>query len=297
MRRIFLALGLASFPALALAQTPEWAYPNTQQGIPQEQTRAVTQIDDAIRARVYPTVPESVPEIIRKGRGGNGVCMGCHLPSGYGQPQSAPIAGIPFNYFVRTMQDFKSGERKAYRPNMSDFAKAMSDAEIRETALYYAQQRFVSNWIEVRESDTAPKVFVSAREIVARVPNGGEEPLGERIVELATPDQARPYTPPGPAYIAYVPRGSIVRGAQLVNNGGAGKTVACSTCHGANLLGTPEVPAIGGRSALHAARQLLEYREGLRGGANAQPMKAVVANLTDSDIIAVAAYLASRPAI
>jgi cytochrome c553 len=297
MRKIFLVLGLASLPALAQAQTPQWAYPNTQQGIPPEQTRAVTQIDDAIRARVYPTVPERVPEIIRKGRAGNGVCMGCHLPSGYGQPQSAPIAGLPFNYYVRTMQDFKSGDRKAYRPNMGDFAKQMSDSEIRETALYYAQQRFQPNWIEVRESDTAPKVFVSAREIIARVPNGGDEPLGERIVELATPDQSRPYTPPGPAYIAYVPRGSVARGAELVNNGGAGKTLACGTCHGANLLGTPEVPAIGGRSALHAARQLLEYREGLRGGNAAAPMKPVVEKLTDADIIAIAAYLASRPAI
>jgi cytochrome c553 len=275
---------------------PTWVYPNTQQGLPPEQTRAVTQIDDAIRARVYPTVPESAPELVRRGRGGNGVCMGCHLPSGYGQPQSAPIAGLPFNYYVRTMKDFQSGDRKAYRPNMGEFAKQMNDAEIRETALYYAQQRFQPNWIEVRESDTAPKVFVSAREIVARVPNGGDEPLGERIVELATPDQSRPYLPPGPAYVALVPRGSLARGAELVNNGGGGRTVTCSTCHGADLLGTPEVPAIAGRSALHAARQLFEYRDGLRGGASAEPMRPVVANLTDGDIIAMAGYVASRPA-
>jgi cytochrome c553 len=294
MRKLFFVLGLVSLPVLASAQTPQWAYPIPQPGTPAEQTRAVTQADDAIRARVYPTVPESVPEIIRKGRGGNGVCMGCHLPSGFGQPQSAPIAGLPFSYYVRTMQDFKSGDRKAYRPNMAEFAKAMSDSEIRETALYYAQQRYVPAWIEVRESDTAPRTFVSAREIVARLPGGGDEPLGERVVEVSIAHE-KPYLPPGPAYIAYVPRGSLARGAELVNNGG-GKTVACGTCHGANLLGTPEVPAIGGRSALHAARQLLEYRDGTRGGTSAAPMKPIVANLTDGDIIAIAAYVASKPA-
>jgi cytochrome c553 len=73
--------------------------------------------------------------------------------------------------------------------------------------------------------------------------------------------------------------------------------VACASCHGANLLGQGEVPAIGGRSALHAARQMFEYRSGARGGASALPMKDVVARLTDADIIAISAYLAARPAM
>jgi cytochrome c553 len=300
MKSIIVVLGLLLSPGLAQAAAPEqwepkWAFPIPQQGLPPEQSRAVTQADDAIRAVVYPQQAESIPEIVRKGKDGNGVCQGCHLPSGYGQPQSAPIAGLPVAYYLRTMNDFRSGDRKAYRPNMAEFAKAMTEQEIRDTANYYASLR-PGPWIEVRESDTVPKTFVSAREITSRVPGGGEEPLGERIVELA-PEIARPYQPPGPAYVAYVPRGSLARGQALVNTGAGGRTVACASCHGANLLGQGDVPAIGGRSALHAARELFEYRSGARGGASAVPMKDVVARLTDADIIAIAAYLASRPAI
>jgi cytochrome c553 len=294
MKKIFVVLGVLCAPLPAAAQNmPAWAFPTTDMTQPQDVQRAVTQADDAIRAQVYPTVPESVPEVIRKGKNGNGVCMGCHLPSGNGQPQSAPIAGLPAAYFVRQMTDFVSGDRKAYRPQMAQFAKDMTPEEIQATAAYYATLH-PGPWIEVRESDTAPKVFVAAREIVARVPGAAEEPLGARIVELRT-DPAKPYLPPGPAYIAYVPKGSVARGAALVNSG-AGKTTACGSCHGVNLLGQGDVPAIGGRSALHAARELFEYKDGTRGGASATAMKAVAANLDENDIIAIAAYVASRPA-
>jgi cytochrome c553 len=294
MKKIFVVLGVVCAPLLAQAQNmPEWAFPTTDMTQPQDVQRAVTQADDAIRAQVYPTVAESVPEIIRKGKNGNGVCMGCHLPSGQGQPQSAPIAGLPAAYFIRQMTDFISGDRKAYRPQMAQFAKNMTPEEIQAAAAYYASLH-PGPWIEVRESDTAPKTFVAGREIVARVPAAAEEPLGARIVELAS-EPAKPYLPPGPAYIAYVPKGSLARGAALVNTG-AGKTTACATCHGAGLLGQADIPAIAGRSALHAARELFEYKDGTRGGASAAPMQAVVANLQQDDIIAIAAYVASRPA-
>ena len=293
MRTFLLGLGLALAPATAQAETPWWAIPTVQLGLPAELSRTVTQADDVARAQVYPTVPESVPEIVRKGINGNGVCMGCHLPSGFGQPQSAPLAGLPVDYYIRTMNDFRSGARKAYRPNMVEFAKGMSDEQIRETAAYYASLR-PGPWVTVRESDTAPKLFVAQREIPAALPDGGDAPLGMRIVELRN-ELTKPYFPPGPAYIAYVPRGSIARGAQLVTNGGGGKTVVCGTCHGANLLGVGDIPGIAGRSALHTARQLFEYQDGTRDGASADAMKQVVTKLQEADIIAIAAYVASRP--
>jgi cytochrome c553 len=39
------------------------------------------------------------------------------------------------------------------------------------------------------------------------------------------------------------------------------------------------------------------YQNGDRAGANAEAMKGVVANLNDHDIVAIVAYLASRPPI
>ena len=41
--------------------------------------------------------------------------------------------------------------------------------------------------------------------------------------------------------------------------------------------------------------QLYEFKDGSRGGMSANAMKRLVANLMDDDIIAISAYLASRP--
>jgi cytochrome c553 len=113
-------------------------------------------------------------------------------------------------------------------------------------------------------------------------------------VELAK-SPASPYTQPGPAYTAYVPKGSLAKGEQLVMTGGGGKTVQCTGCHNANLLGKGENPAIAGLSAIYIARELYEFKDGSRGGMSANAMKRVVANLMDDDIIAISTYLASRP--
>ena len=126
-------------------------------------------------------------------------------------------------------------------------------------------------------------------------PGGGEEAIGNRIVELAKTTES-PYVQPGPAYVAYVPKGSIAKGEQLVTTGGGGKTVQCTACHNANLLGKGENPAIAGRSPTYTARELYEFRDGTRGGMSATAMKRVAANLTDDDIVAISAYLASASA-
>ena len=295
MRKIIFVLGLFSLPVLANAQIPNWVLPSTQNTIADELLDAVRDADTAGRDVAFPAVPTSAPLIVREGNNGGGVCMGCHLPSGLGQPQSAPIAGLPLAYFMRTMADFASGARgSVYRSQMMRFAENLTEVQTREIAEYYASLSLVP-WIVVRETDTVPSTFVGPRDIVALFPDGSEEPLGERIVELANTPMS-PYETGSPAYVAYVPPGSLAQGEALVNRG-AGRTFACGICHGANLQGIGEVPGIAGRSAIHAARQLFEYRDGSRGGASAAPMIAVVENLQDADIIAISAYLASLPVI
>ena len=299
MRKLVLVLGLtcACTPALAAQENPQepaWAFPATQQGVAAEIANPARDGDTAARAVAYPRVPQTAPQIVREGKNGNGVCQGCHLPYGLGQPQSAPLTGLPVAYFVRQMNDFTSGARGAYRPQMATFAQNMSAEEIRETAEYYAAQRVVP-WIEVRETDTVPRTFVTARDIVSRYPDGSAEPINGRIVEVSNTFTS-PYELERPAYVAYVPPGSLARGAELVNNGG-GKTAACGTCHGPALKGMNDVPGIAGRSAVHGARQLLEFRNGTRGGPSAESMAGVVANLSDADIVAISAYLASLPPV
>jgi cytochrome c553 len=116
-------------------------------------------------------------------------------------------------------------------------------------------------------------------------------------------EQAETYRNPHSGFVAYVPIGSIKKGEDLVTTGGTrivgerivqGKTTPCGTCHGPDLMGVADVPPIAGRSPSYIARQLFDMQRGSRNGASAQLMKLVVANLNGDDILAIAAYAASR---
>ncbi|MEE8439894.1 MAG: c-type cytochrome [Micropepsaceae bacterium] len=296
MKRTALILGLVLMPALSNAQSlPSWIAPAAQDDISEEMLNAVRAGDQAARDVAYPAIPLSVPAVVREGLDGNGTCMGCHTTTGRGVPQSAPLAGLPPAYFVQQIVNFRTGARgQAYRPNMANFAGELTIEQTMEIANYYASLP-VEPLVDVVESEMVPRTFVGPRDITVVHPDGGEEPLGERIVELAkTP--AAPYTNGVKAFTAHVPVGSIAQGRELAERG-LGKTVSCGLCHGADLQGNGDIPGIAGRSPLHNARQLMEYRDGLRGGDSAQPMLGVAENLTNADIIAIAAYVASLPPI
>jgi cytochrome c553 len=125
---------------------------------------------------------------------------------------------------------------------------------------------------------------------------GGDEkdPIGQCIIE--TPENVEAMEvlrDDRSGFIAYVPVGSINKGAALVKAGG-GKTTPCATCHGADLMGTDSVPLIAGRSPSYIVRQLYDMQDGMCSGvATTRQMKPVVAKLSVDDMSAVAAYLAS----
>ena len=112
---------------------------------------------------------------------------------------------------------------------------------------------------------------------------------------------------PRSGFVAYVPVGSLKRGEALVKTGGAttvdgkavpGPTMACGTCHGpdlrgAELKGVGKVPPIAGRSPSFLGRALYDLQQGARGGAASIMMKPAVQKLTEDDVIAIAAYVAS----
>jgi cytochrome c553 len=94
-------------------------------------------------------------------------------------------------------------------------------------------------------------------------------------------------------FVAYVPVGSIKKGEALVNTG-AGKTTACAVCHGADLKGMGPVPGIAGRSPSYTVRQMFDMQQGARKGVWTELMKPVVSKLSEDDMLAIAAYTASR---
>ena len=65
-------------------------------------------------------------------------------------------------------------------------------------------------------------------------------------------------------------------------------------CHGVDLKGLGPVPGIAGRSPSYLVRQMNDMKVGARNGLWADLMKPVVAKLTEEDMVAIAAYAASR---
>ena len=252
----------------------------------------------------YPEDHPPMPEIVAHGRApAIWACARCHNPNGKGRPENAGIAGLPVDYFIEQMVAFRNGERqssdprKGNTPMMASYAKAMTDEEIRAAAEYFGAMKWTP-WIRVVESDRAPKTTISAG-MYLQVPNGGDEPLDGRIIEVPEDaDLVEIQRSPRAGFVAYVPFGSIKRGEELVTTGG-GKTVSCLTCHGPELKGmiVPEVgalPGLAGRSPSYLMRQLVDMKNGQRTGKRVELMKPIVANLSPDDMLALAAYLASR---
>ena len=246
----------------------------------------------------HPDEHPAMPEVVARGRDPQVfACAYCHLPNGAGRPENANLAGLTAPYIKQQMLAFRNGERPGSEPkrlpqsNMVIVAKGASDAEIDAAAAYFSSLKPVS-FVRVVETDTVPKT-ITVGWMLARAPGGGTEPIGNRIVEIAGEFERFENRDSRTPYIAYVPVGSLQRGAELVAAGG-GRTVLCALCHGADLRGLADIPRLAGRSPGFLFRQLYDMRNGLRTGGASILMKTVVAGLTDEDMVAIAAYIASR---
>jgi cytochrome c553 len=259
---------------------------------------------DQIRNRMgpadwYPGDHPSMPSIVAVGREAAGVwaCSLCHYPNGKGRPENASVVGLPKEYFIQQMYDFKNGlrasaePRKPNTPLMTGFAVAMTDDEIRAAAEYFSAIPWTP-WIEVRETDTVPKTRVlGGMHLRLEGAEAGTEPIGRRIVESpVNAEHTELLRNPRSGFIAYAPRGSIARGEALARGA---KTTACSVCHGPDLGGLAIVPGLRGRSPSYIARQLADMKEGKRQGVWTPLMLPVLAPLGADDILDLSAYLAS----
>lgn len=86
-------------------------------------------------------------------------CAGCHGTAGASAGHSIPIlAGLPSEYFRRTMQQFKNGTRDS--TIMGRIARGYSDAEIEAMATFFEQQQWVS-----ASDKLDPKMIAQGQEI------------------------------------------------------------------------------------------------------------------------------------
>lgn len=90
----------------------------------------------------------------------------------------------------------------------------------------------------------------------------------------------------------------LQRGEALVTGGDANAQIpACTSCHGPGLTGMePGIPGLLGLRPAYVSAQLGGWRYGTRTAKAPDCMQLVAAKLTEADVTAVAAYLATRPA-
>ena len=309
MKKIICLLLLALWPVLAVAQQPkpDWAFPVTDKVLPETNddpekvwtapgsTLAVTrvQIDDRYNTpNWFPEMYPPMPAIVQYGDQSRELraCGLCHLPTGTGHDESAFVAGLPVDYFIRQMADYKSGDRKG-SGTMVTIGKVITDEEVRIAAEYYASVK-PRSWIRVVETDTVPKTYIARGNKRLVHPDGGTEPIGNRIIQVPEDEDIVLNRDPRSGFVAYVPKGSIARGKDLVTTGG-GKTIACTLCHGETLQGSGNIPPIAGRHPNYMVRQLWSIQNGERVGPSNAVMMPVVGMLTVDDMLAIAAYTAS----
>jgi cytochrome c553 len=307
MRIAVFVASFVSLTSVALAGDLDWAYPPTPKSTPGDDVvqkqmpgsaRQYTQAQiDALfdPPDWYPDEHPSMPPIIAQGvKPTVQACARCHLPSGDGHPESSSLAGLPVPYMIRQVVAFKNGERKGVRAtNMITFAGVLSDDDIRSAAEYFSALK-PNVWTKVIETDTVPSNYIGPGGMRFALPSGGSERIGNRIIVLPQDRERAESRDAHSGFVDYVPLGSIKRGEALVSTGDGGKTVPCAICHGPTLKGIAEIPSIAGRAPIYVFRQLNDIKSGNRSGGNVALMSSVVANLSEDDMIAIAAYLGSR---
>jgi cytochrome c553 len=236
----------------------------------------------------YPGEHPPMPDIVAKGAEHKGVraCSLCHSALGKGRSENASVAALPVAYFLQQLELFRTGQRRSADPRklntkeMIAMARLLTPDEAKAAAEYYAAVKWTPRGTVV-ETQALP-TFRSAAGLY--LPEGdGTEPIGMRIIEMPNrPADLEFLRDPKADWTIYVPVGSVARGKAL--------TGTCRVCHGPDLQGLGNVPPIAGRSPTYLTRQLYDMQQGTR----VSPlMKAVVADLTNEDFVAIGAYLAS----
>jgi cytochrome c553 len=249
----------------------------------------------------YPESHTPMPDIVRHGRApGIYACGYCHLPAGEGRPENAALAGLPAAYIVQQVADMKSGARRSawhgspFLPVdfMRDLAANAAAADVAAAADYFAAQTLRPR-VTVRERERIPRLRVMGWLYVID-PRGGQEALGERLLEWAPDGERHERRDPVMRYVAFVPRGSVKRGREIATIEQRGAAQPCIGCHGEHLQGIGLIPALAGRSPTYLLRQLVAFKTADRAGPAAASMQAVAAQLAIADMIAVAAYAAAQ---
>ncbi|HJU27399.1 MAG TPA: c-type cytochrome [Rhodanobacteraceae bacterium] len=244
----------------------------------------------------FPQDHPSAPHVVLYGRKPAWACGACHYPNGEGDTTSPSLAGLPKAYILEQIKAFRDGQRIPADPEMAEEARNLGDVDLQQAADYFSGLKLPAIR-RVVETTTVSRTHWDGF-VLAPNRDGAREPTGERIIEVSENQKLYALGDERTGYVAYVPPGSIARGAEIASKG-KDSIAACETCHGAKLQGA-DLPGIGiapplaGRSPTYIVKELILFREGKRSDPAAAPMRAEASQLTVPEMIDVAAYAASQ---
>jgi cytochrome c553 len=131
--------------------------------------------------------------------------------------------------------------------------------------------------------------YVPMNYLLAYLPDAYLKKMAEHFAGLDPPPLVQPAIARAPQLLA--------DGRRIVTGAVPGKKIpACVTCHGAELGGRePGIPGLLGLRADYVSAQLGAWRFGIRTALAPDCMQFVASSLSDQEVAAVAAYLASLP--
>ena len=244
----------------------------------------------------FPQDHPPAPHVVLFGRKPAWACGACHYPNGEGDTASPALAGLPKAYILEQIEAFRDGQRRPADPSMAEEARSLDDADLQQAADYFSSLKLPA----IRRLVETASVPKTHWEEFALAPDkdGAREPMGERIIEVSNDPTLGDWGDERIGYTAYVPPGSIARGA-VISAQGNGAVAACESCHGAQLTGQMMrgiglAPPLAGRSPTYIVKELILFRLGYRTDPAALPMRAEASQLTVPEMVDVAVYAASR---
>jgi len=210
-----------------------------------------------------------MPDLVAHGRKPAVLLRLLPLAQRPGPSRKRSLAGQPAAYILeagdgnegRPPQDLAAdhGSIKA----MDAIAAAANAEEIKIAADYFSKLHY-KKWIRVVEAGKVPKFEISSHNMLVKAKGDGTEALGMRIAEMPENLDRVELRDPSLGFVAYVPKGAIAKGRKLVESGNG--AFPCASCHGADLKGSGDVPALAGRSPSGIVRQLYDIQHGTRTG-------------------------------
>jgi cytochrome c553 len=258
--------------------------------------------------------PAPKPDALQAGRAAATVCAGCHGESGITKTPGMPsLVGLDPKYFIQTLEDYKSGQRKSEL--MKSMAVAVSDANAKNLALYYGLQKAekaktpaagnAASGKALSEScggchgeqgvsgaPTTPSLagqdaeYLSAAMLAYK--NG--QRTNETMKGLVSGLDDSKIKDLAAFYAGLQPEAPKVRKPLSTVEW----TERCERCHGLNGNSTnPRIPAIAGQRADYIVKVLHAYRT---GGRKSTEMAAMSGDLSENDVENLAQHYAAQRA-